>query len=113
MSEEPKPEFDHARAASLVGKHVLIGLSYYDHKENLLERKQIHGKIISADERRGIAVELEGEHQGEQFWLPPDLRPFQEARPGEYRLHSTGEVLANPDLVCVWSITKPPPEDGA
>jgi hypothetical protein len=31
------------------------------------------------------------------------------ARPGEYRLSSTGEVVADPDFTAAWTVT--PPDD--
>jgi hypothetical protein len=110
MSGEPRSHFNEALAASFVGKYVLIGLTYYDHEGNFLEQKQRHGTITSADERAGFAIELQGQHRGETFWLPPDVRPFQKARPGNYRLRSTGEEIVDPDLLCSWSINNPPPE---
>jgi hypothetical protein len=56
----PRPPFDGRRAAALVGKSVLIGVTYYDADGRLLEQRQMHGVIISADAQRGIDVALEG-----------------------------------------------------
>lgn len=66
--------------------------------------KQLHGVVRMAHKERGIKVALGGARKGEFFWLPPDLRPFQKAPPGEYRLRSTGEVVVDPDLTCGWTI---------
>jgi len=44
----------------------------------------------------------------EDFTLPPDLSAFQKAQPGEYRLRRTGEVIVNPDYLCVWIVQAPP-----
>lgn len=107
LSNNERPPFDEVRAASFVGKHVLVGVAYHDHKDKFLEQRQLHGIIVSADARQGFAIELRGQRSGETFWLPPDLRPFEAARPGEYRLRSTGEVVADPDLLCTWIINKP------
>jgi hypothetical protein len=108
---QPRPPFDQVKASALIGKYVLIGLTYLDHRDNLIEQKQMHGRIMSADERQGFAVALEGKRKGETFWLPPDLRPFQEAKPGEYRLRSTGEVVVDPDLLATWTVNNPPPAE--
>lgn len=108
-SEDNRPPFDEAYAKSLIGKSVLIGLTYYDHNDQFLEQQQVHGIIVSADQSKGFVVELRGERQGETFKLPPDVRPFSDAHPGEYRLRSTGEVVINPDLLATWIIRKPPP----
>src|SRR6185503_13495656 len=90
--EEERPSFDEAKAASLIGKRILIGLTYLDHEDNLLERRQLHGDIVVADAAKGFGIKLRGEQDGEMFWLPPDLRALQPARPGEYRLRGSGEV---------------------
>ena len=107
--EAPPPNFDEAMARGMVGKYVLIGLTYYDYQGQFVQQKQIHGRIVAADPR-GIGVELKGVRDGETYWLPPDTRSFQDAAPGEYRLRSTGEVICNPDLLTTWIIDKPPPE---
>ncbi|SRR6266480_5059619 len=106
---DSRPAWDSALAASLVGKYVLIGLTYCDHNDKLIEQKQIHGMIIKADAKDGFAVKLEGQKAGEIYWLPPDPRAFQDARPGEYRLRSTGEIVVDPDFVSNWTINRPPP----
>jgi len=44
--------------SQLVGKYVLVGLTREDGRGNVLERSQVHGRIISADSRRGLTVQL-------------------------------------------------------
>ena len=107
------PPFDLERATDMISKRVVIGLTYYDHEGTSLEQKQMHGKIVSVDARHGLEVELEGSHQGEIFWIPPNLQSFQEAKPGEYRERSTGEIVINPDLLTTWEVIKPPPKHKA
>ncbi|MBI4333489.1 MAG: hypothetical protein HY673_19665 [Chloroflexi bacterium] len=94
----------------MMGKRVLIGVTYYDHEGKFIEQKQMHGKIRSADDRRGFEIQLEGSRKGETYWLPPDLRSFHEAKPGEYRERSTGETVTDPDFLSTWEITKSPPD---
>lgn len=107
-----KPPFDQKRATSFVGKHVLIGMTYLDHAGTFLEQKQMHGTILRADAKKGFEVALINQN-GERFWLPPDLRSFEEAAPGEYRLRATGEVVVDPDLICTWTVNRAPPDGGA
>ena len=85
----------------LLGKRVLIGITYVDDDDVVIEQKQKHGLIVSADEE-AVYVRLDGTL--EPFWLPPDLDSFQEAEAGEYRLRSTGEVVVNPDLLTTWVV---------
>ena len=96
-----------------MGKHVLVGVTALDHKGKLVEHKQFYGKVTQADPREGFRVELLGEAEGRVEWLPPDTRPFQKARPGEYRLKSTGEVVVDPDYTAMWTYTQPPPKKDA
>jgi len=106
---ENKPPFDLEKAKTLIDKHGLIGLTYFDHDGKFLEQKQMHGKIISVDKTNGIEIALEGSRGGEIYMLPPDLRSFHEAAPGEYREHSTGEIIVNPDFTTTCTITQKDP----
>jgi hypothetical protein len=105
--KEP-PLFDEQLAASFVGKYILVGLTRLDHQGNELRRQQLHGVITSAT-RKGIQIELRGVYEGEKWNMPPDLRAICPAKPGNYTLHMTKEVVENPDLLSTWTITEPPP----
>ncbi|MGB7589031.1 MAG: hypothetical protein WBM00_10020 [Solirubrobacterales bacterium] len=54
----------------------------------------------AADERHGFA--LRRADTGDLEWLPPDLRAFKPAEPGEYTLRPTGEVVVDPDFLSTW-----------
>jgi hypothetical protein len=98
----------------LVGKTVLLGLTFADSEGNVTERVQRHGVIEIADPERGVATRLVGPGQpwdGELYWLPPDLGNLSEAAPGAYRLRSTGETIVDPDFTASWEIRSPAPED--
>ncbi|HEX8662043.1 MAG TPA: hypothetical protein VF686_09250 [Brevundimonas sp.] len=90
-----------------VGRRVLVGLTFLHPDESFDRQEQMFGRIVSMDRSNGVEVALEGQRVGETFWLPPDLRPFSEAAPGEYRLRSTGETVVDPDLLATWTITAP------
>ena len=83
---------------SIVGKVMLVGYTRCLPDGSVLDRFQRWGRVISAD---GRCIALEAA-DGQVFTLPPDLRSVQEAPPGTYRLHSTGEVIENPDLLSTW-----------
>ena len=89
--------------SDLLGKVLLVGLTYYTHDHVFVEQKQFFGKVISADER-GVTVE---KPDGTLLNLPPDLRSTKIAPPGEYRLRSTGEVVVDPDFLATWNVTLP------
>lgn len=103
--EEEHP-WDAALAQTLPGQLVLVGLAYFEtDSENPVEQ-QLFGRVVAADERKGILLSLEGRRTGEEFNLPPDTRSFQRARSGEYRLRSTGETVFNPDFTVTFSIRR-------
>jgi hypothetical protein len=99
---------DHELAASYIGKHLLVGMTYTDHNDQPLEQKQFHGDIVRINEHEGIVIRLRD--SGDEFKLPPDVNSLKAAPEGEYRLRATGEVVVNPDLMTTWTLTKPKPE---
>ncbi len=91
-------------AGEILGKTVLVGLTYMTADGRVREREQLHGVVVSADEELGIEIR---QASGEIFTLPPAFDSFEPADPGEYTLRSTGEVISDPDLLCSWTITEP------
>jgi hypothetical protein len=100
-----RPPWDQDAANRLLDKSILVGLTYERPDGELIARVQLHGTINRVDARHGIGIERAG--TGELFWLPPDLRSFDQAPPGEYRLRSGGEVVTDPDLLSSWTIREP------
>lgn len=92
---------------SLLGKYVLIGITREDAEGGFLEMTECHGRIALVDPDQGIRVVLS---DGEVLTLPPDPDSFRDARPGVYRLRSTGEEVVDPDLTTVWTIQEPAAE---
>ena len=100
------PSWDQDEADGLVGQLVLAGITYLaaDGK-TVTSQVQSWGRIVSA-KPEGIAILCEGKTwTGQTVVLPPDLRAFQAAGPGKYRLRSTGETVEDPDLTTSWSMT--------
>ncbi len=87
----------------LIGKVMLVGLTYLDKDGECTEQKQVWG-TVDRFEDVGINLTLS---TGEDFWIPPDLNPIKRAKPGKYTLHSTGEIVFDPDFTATWSITYP------
>jgi hypothetical protein len=105
---DSKPLWNQAEGDLLVGQYVLVGITYVASADKTATTHvQFHGKITKVDEN-GIAVTCEGKTWcGQIATLPPDLKAFRKANPGEYRLLSTGEVLKDPDLLTTWTINEP------
>jgi hypothetical protein len=92
---------------SLLGKYVLIGITRVADDGTLIEKVECHGRIALVDGDAGIKIVRS---DGEVLTLPPDPDSFREAKPGVYRLRSTGEEVVDPDLTTVWTIREPPHE---
>jgi hypothetical protein len=111
MSEDQpaddRPVWNPELAERLHDKKVLIGLTYLTADGAVLDRRQLHGRVVSVDRRKGIGVRLDGAHAGEEFVLPPDTRSWDPAPPGEYRLRGTGELVVDPDFLTTWTVQKP------
>jgi hypothetical protein len=99
-----RPLLNEQRTQFAVGKRALVGITVVSHDEQLVERQQFVGTIAAADAHHGIRLSLD---DGSDYWLPPDTRSLEEARPGEYSLHSNGQTVVDPDYVCTWTITRP------
>ena len=97
-------EWDEHWAATLVGKHALVGLTFVDADGIVSRQVQIHGRITAVDETV-VTMRLHG--SDEEFTLPPILEAFEPAQSGEYTLRTTGEVVVNPDLLATFEITSP------
>jgi hypothetical protein len=88
----------------MVGKYVLVGITYVDAADRPVEQRQFHGVIESANERDGFAIRVDDRTVE---WLPPHVAAFENAAAGEYRLRSTGEVVTDPDLLSTWIVQRP------
>ena len=103
-----RPPFDQKKANSFLGKYVIVGLNFEDKTGSPLPEKQnqLHGRIIAVHPSKGFCIQLGGKNAGKTYWLPPDLRPFEDAQHGAYRLRSNGEIVKDPDLISNWIVTE-------
>jgi hypothetical protein len=99
-----KAELDAAKAKSLIGKTVVVGFTYIDENDKLIDQDQFHGSIKNFNERICV-VKITGTDN--EITLPPVLEAFSEASKGEYRNVKTGEVMIDPDLSAAWTIRVP------
>jgi len=108
MANEDPLQWDDERAESLVGKRVLVGITNLEPDgKTLIDQVQYYGVITTAHPKNGFRIECSGRFAGSAKFLPPDLRGFRDAPPGEYVIRSTGEVVVNPDVISTWDIIKP------
>ena len=89
--------------SDMIGKIILIGITYYTVSDEFIEQKQYWGTVVEANDVR-ISVKL---IDGTTFDLPPDLSSTKKAPPGEYRLCSTGEIIIDPDYLTTWIVNRP------
>jgi hypothetical protein len=101
---EKPPEWDNDWAKWLLGQYALVGITRMAaDRETVRSIEQHHGRIVAVN-RRGVTIACEGHWQGKTVKLPPDQRAFSPARPGQYCLKSTGELVNDPDIVTSWTI---------
>lgn len=87
----------------LTGKILLVGITYYTHNNEFIEQKQYYGTVTKAN-KSIICIQ---QKDGTEFTLPSDLSSTKRARPGEYKLRSTGEVVVDPDFLTTWNSILP------
>jgi hypothetical protein len=97
MSEGGKPLLNEDRARTLVDKTVLVGVTERT-RLGRTRQFQLFG-IVETIRPDLLRLRL---RDGTAYDLPPDVRSFENALPGEYRLRSTGEVIVNPDFTASW-----------
>ena len=90
--------------SDLLGKTILVGITYHTKTDEFIEQKQFWGTVFEANDRQ---IRFR-QKDGEIFGLPPDLSSTNPAPKGEYRLNSTGEIVVDPDFTSVWSVYQDP-----
>src|SRR4051812_13602128 len=90
-----QPMFSPGAAADLIGRRIIVGITYEDRARRPIEQEQYHGRIVRATRDEGIVIQTPG---GDERTLPPDLRSISAARRGEYRLRTTGEAVTDAEL---------------
>lgn len=93
------------RAATMIGKSVIIGLTIHDRDDNEVDRVQLHGEILRINQEEGVVVKLLP--SGVEYNMPAILSAYEEAPPGDYHFQSTGEVITDPDLMTSWVVYEP------
>jgi hypothetical protein len=87
----------------LIGKVFLIGLSFLDKDDQIIEKYQTHG-IVEKLTDNGIFVFKRSD--GSIFKMPYHKDSISYADAGEYRAKDTGDIVLNPDYIMVWDIVE-------
>lgn len=101
-SLKPSLAFTPEQVASVIGKHLLVGLTHRSLDDQVVSLEQFHGTIDRINLQEGLILKLYA--SGEERSLPPDLSRLEKANAGEYRLKTTGEVVVDPDFTLMWTI---------
>jgi len=64
--------------------------------------EQFHGIIDRVNLQEGLVLKLHGSDKERR--LPPDLTRLEPAKPGQYRLKATGEIVLDPDFTVMWTV---------
>ena len=92
------------RAAFLLGKYVLVGVTECDAAAEPVKSWQVHGTVTSVSDGL-VKFALAGLRAGDTFTLPLDIKAFEKADPEDiYRLRSTGEEIAGVDYTTTWDV---------
>jgi len=93
-----------SEAAALVGKHVVVGLTFVDADQKPVRLTQLHGHVVRVNLNEGIVLK---KADGEEFKLPPTLDGFEKAPEDKVcRLRSTGEVVEDPDYLVSYTVNQ-------
>ncbi|MBM4444150.1 MAG: hypothetical protein FJ020_02465 [Chloroflexi bacterium] len=86
--------------AELLGKSILVGITYLDRTDKLERQEQFFGTITDVSDSW---IEVKPE-RGSRRHIPNEL--ILDAPQGKYECVSTGEIIRNPDFLASW-IVKP------
>lgn len=90
-----------------IGKVIMVGLTFLDQKENVIEQYQTHGVINSIDSNGMMQIERSNMPV---FSVPFDEESISEAEEGIYKERATGVEVENPDFLTSWTINQSDPK---
>ncbi len=101
-----------------LNKSILIGLSYFNAQDKLLEQKCLGGTVVRVDKEQGITIILAGQAKQAdgaataEFILPSDLSCWFISPKGEFPVGNS--KIINPDYLVTWDVyqTKEDKADG-
>ncbi len=88
--------------AQMIGKTLLVGITYLDSDGLVTERVQFAGVVIAVDPP--VTIER---GSSKPFTLQPALDAFFIGVPGEYRLRDSDGIVVDPNFVTTWAVHAP------
>lgn len=85
----------------LINKTIIVGLTYVNEKDEIVNREVIFGKIVSVNTD---SIDICIDNSKKIFSLPPDVKAIKQAEKGDYFIRSTRETIKNPDYTSKWII---------
>jgi hypothetical protein len=98
------PTIDFKNRLTLLGRTILVGLTYLNEQGEVDRQEQYFGKIESIDNDGWMNIERDGVSVTR---IPCDATAMWLADKGTYRLRSTGEEIVDPDILSTWTISPP------
>ena len=86
---------------SLKDKIFLIGITFINENEDVIENYQTSGKVLELTDDGMITFLRENKSD---FQIPYDERAIMKAEKGDYKEKSTGKIIVNPDYISRWKI---------
>lgn len=83
-----------------LNKSILIGISFLDEKDNIIETYQTSWIIVNVKEK---IIEIKRKDKS-IYSIPNDDEAIKEAKPWTYREKITWIEVINPDYITTWSI---------
>jgi hypothetical protein len=90
------------RLEVMIGKRLLVGITYVGSVDGPGNKLQFVGVVTEVDPE--VVIDHDS---AEPFRLPAESDAYNEAPPGEYTLHGTGEAIEDPDFMTIWTVNPP------
>lgn len=108
LLDAPPPEhWDPVLAEALIGKIMLVGLTFLGDDGEVDSQEQFYGVVIQASPDEGILIDLLGAQDGDTYCLPPQTSNITVAAPGVYPVAGTTDTILNPAYLSNWTIESP------
>jgi hypothetical protein len=85
----------------LEGSKVLVGITRIK-QDRTQTQEQFGGVATIVTQESGIKIIEVACDDGQVREYPFDVHTLERARPGQYRLRSTGQVVNDPDFLMTW-----------